>query len=110
MENQGVSGNDLASRLGVNISQVSRWRNGHTLPTLRYIDLIAHVFGVDPQRLALLAGRMPPTMTRARVLEIPEPKVRVQRVHDALSAIRGLTPKQRAAMLAAYKKTIKENR
>lgn len=110
MENRGVSGNQLAERLGVNISQVSRWRNGHTLPSLDYIDKIAHVFKVDPHRLAVLSGRLPADMAKAEPISIPEPKMRIQKIREALKTVRGLTEDERNAIIRAYVKTIKENR
>jgi transcriptional regulator with XRE-family HTH domain len=110
MENREISGNELASLLNVNISQVSRWRNGHILPSLDTIDKIANVFDVDPARLAVLAGRLPLDMTQVDPLPIPEPKIRTQRITELLSGIRGVTPAQRDAMIRAYRKTVKEGK
>jgi transcriptional regulator with XRE-family HTH domain len=106
MDNRGVSGNELAERLGVNISQVSRWRHGHTLPSLQTIDRIAHAFRVDPARLAVLAGRLPLDMAKVEPLPMPEPKALTARVRDVLEGIKGLTPEQREAMIKAMKENL----
>lgn len=110
MDNTQTSGNNLARKIGVNISQVSRWRHGHTLPTLEYITAIARAFNVDPHRLGVLSGRIPASMAKAEPLTTPEPRARLERVRTALDGVRGLTPSQRNAMLRAFMKTIKENR
>lgn len=110
MENKDVSGNELAKWLNVDISAVSRWRNGHNRPSMDHIYAIAKAFRVDPLRLASLSGHLPREMVAVKPLPIPEPKRRIERITEQLKGIRTLTEEQQKAMIDAYIKTIKEGK
>jgi transcriptional regulator with XRE-family HTH domain len=103
MENSHISGNKLAKMLGVNISQVSRYRHGRITPTLPIIHNIAKIFEVDPIRLAVLTGRLPREMAHADPLPVPEPTERLEKVRRTLEGIPYLTDKQIKAMIKAMK-------
>ncbi|MBA3943024.1 MAG: helix-turn-helix transcriptional regulator [Herpetosiphonaceae bacterium] len=56
MLSQGLSQAELARRVGVADTQVSRWRRGQVIPTLRYLQQLADTFGVPRTRLDRLVG------------------------------------------------------
>src|SRR5215210_3166980 len=56
MERRGLSQADLARVVGVADAQVSRWRRGRVIPTVRSLQRIADTFGVPRVTLDSLAG------------------------------------------------------
>ncbi len=56
MEQRGISPATLARTLGVADAQVSRWRRGQVVPTVRSLQRIADAFGVPRASLDQLAG------------------------------------------------------
>src|SRR3954465_9634727 len=56
MKNRGLSQAELARAVGVADAQVSRWRRGQVVPTVRYLQQIADVIGVQRTTLDRLAG------------------------------------------------------
>ena len=56
MERRGLSQADLAREVGVADAQVSRWRRGRVIPTVRSLQRIADTFGVPRATLDSLAG------------------------------------------------------
>ncbi len=56
MEQRGISPATLARTLGVADAQVSRWRRGQVVPTVRSLQRIADAFGVPRASLDKLAG------------------------------------------------------
>ena len=56
MERRGLSQADLARVVGVADAQVSRWRRGRVIPTVRSLQRIADTFGVPRATLDSLAG------------------------------------------------------
>jgi transcriptional regulator with XRE-family HTH domain len=56
MRRRGLSQAALARAVGVADTQVSRWRRGQVIPSLRYLQQIADTFGVPRHTLDRLAG------------------------------------------------------
>lgn len=56
MRARGLSQAELARIVGVADAQVSRWRRGHVVPTVRYLQRIAESLDVPRVRLDVLAG------------------------------------------------------
>ena len=56
MLSHGLSQAELARKVGVADTQVSRWRRGQVLPSLRYLQQLADTFGVPRVNLDRLAG------------------------------------------------------
>jgi transcriptional regulator with XRE-family HTH domain len=56
MQQHGLSQAALARAVGVADAQVSRWRRGQVVPTVRYHQQIADTFGVPRVTLDRLAG------------------------------------------------------
>lgn len=56
MENRRLTQADLARAVGVGDAQVSRWRRGQVVPTVRSLQRIADTFGVPRVMLDSLAG------------------------------------------------------
>jgi transcriptional regulator with XRE-family HTH domain len=56
MESRRFSQADLARAVGVGDAQVSRWRRGQVVPTVRSLQRIADTFGVPRAMLDSLAG------------------------------------------------------
>ena len=56
MRARGLSQAELARIVGVADAQVSRWRRGHVVPTVRYLQRIAESLEVPRARLDVLAG------------------------------------------------------
>ena len=47
----------VARRLGVNQQSVSHWMNGSRAPTLKHVEQMATIFGIDPA--LLFAEKLP---------------------------------------------------
>ena len=103
MENRNISGNKLAELMNVNISQVSRWRNGKGRPSLTTLYRLGRVLEVDPIRLAVTAGILTPEEAGKTALVMPSPRVRADRLARQLSKIKGLHPTERDALVAFYR-------
>ena len=71
MQSHSLSQADVARTLGVADTQVSRWRRGQVVPSVRYLQQIADVFGVPRTTLDRLAGYP--------VSELPAPLLRASR-------------------------------
>ena len=56
MASRGYSQADLARAVGVGDAQVSRWRRGQVVPTVRSLQRLADTFGVPRATLDTLAG------------------------------------------------------
>jgi transcriptional regulator with XRE-family HTH domain len=56
MQSRGLSQAQLARTVGVADTQVSRWRRGHVVPTVQYLQRLADTFGVDRVTLDRLVG------------------------------------------------------
>ena len=56
MQRQGLSQAGLAREVGVADAQVSRWRRGQVVPSVRYLQRLADTFGVPRATLDRLAG------------------------------------------------------
>ena len=56
MERRGLSQADLAREVGVADAQVSRWRRGQVIPSVRSLQRIADTLGVPRATLDSLAG------------------------------------------------------
>jgi transcriptional regulator with XRE-family HTH domain len=56
MLNRGLSQAQLARSVGVADTQVSRWRRGHVVPTLQYLQRLADTFGIERVTLDRLVG------------------------------------------------------
>jgi transcriptional regulator with XRE-family HTH domain len=56
MLNRGLSQAQLARSVGVADTQVSRWRRGHVVPTLQYLQRLADTFGIERVNLDRLVG------------------------------------------------------
>lgn len=50
---------DLAERMGVDQSMISKWVRGARNPDIPRCESIARAFGVPPEEVLSLAGRMP---------------------------------------------------
>lgn len=102
MENRGIRATDLAKKLKVTDSAVSRWRSGAGTPSMDAVLRLAKVLSTDPVRLAVTAGLMDSDLTGAKPLPMPEPTARRKRVKDQLWNIKGLTSKERQHLIDAY--------
>ena len=56
MEHRGFSQADLARAMGVTDAQVSRWRRGQVVPTVRSLQRLADTLGMPRAALDRLAG------------------------------------------------------
>ena len=56
MNSRGLSQAQVARAVGVADTQVSRWRRGHVVPTVQYLQRIADTFGVQRTTLDRLVG------------------------------------------------------
>lgn len=97
-----IPGGKVAEALGVNDSAISRWRNGKARPSLESVIALAEFLGVQPVRLAVTAGLMKEKQAGMSKLPLPEDtKTRVM-VKEQIMGIRGLTSRERQAMMEAY--------
>jgi transcriptional regulator with XRE-family HTH domain len=56
MQSRGISQAALAREVGVADAQISRWRRGQVVPTVRYLQRLSERFGVPRATLDRLAG------------------------------------------------------
>lgn len=109
MENRGIRATDLAKKLKVTDSAVSRWRSGAGTPGMDMVLRLAKLFNIsEPVRLAVTAGLMDSELTGAKPLPIPEPTARRNRVKQQLGKIKGLTAKERQLLLDTYDERMSE--
>lgn len=109
MENRGIRAVDLAKRLKVTDSAVSRWRSGAGLPSMDACLRLAKIFHVeDPMRLAVTAGLVDGVLLDKEPLPLPEPTARRNRIKEQLSNIKGLTAAERQHLLNAYDERTQE--
>lgn len=108
MENRGVRATDLARRLKITDSAVSRWRSGAGVPSMDAVLRLGQILDVDPVRLAVTAGLMDGDMARIAPLPMPEATARRNRVKQQLGKIKGLTERERQHLLDAYDERTEE--
>lgn len=110
MENRSLRATDLAKRLKITDSAVSRWRSGTGVPSMDAALRLGKILGVDPARLAVTAGLMDGDIASIAPLPMPEPTARRERVKQQLLKIKGLTERERQHLLNAYDERMEETR
>jgi transcriptional regulator with XRE-family HTH domain len=108
MENRGIRATDLAKKLKVTDSAVSRWRSGAGTPSMDAILRLAKILNVDGVRLAVTAGLMDSQLTGAKPLPMPEPTAQRKRIKEQIWKIKGLTAKERQILIDAYDERMSE--
>jgi transcriptional regulator with XRE-family HTH domain len=108
MENRGIRATDLAKKLKVTDSAVSRWRSGAGTPSMDAILRLAKILNTDGVRLAVTAGLMDEELTGAKPLPMPEPTERRKRVKQQIWKIKGLTAKERQLLIDTYDERVNE--
>lgn len=106
MSNQKMMGRTLAEAVGVHDSAVSRWRAGNGVPSMDTVAKMAEVFSVDPLRLAVTSGHVPPKIAGVDPLDVPTPTAQRESVRRQLSRIKGVTDASRRKLLSAYEEII----
>lgn len=104
MANESITGRDLARKVGVHDSIISRWRSGAGTPGIDSCARLADALQVDPLRLAVTAGLMDRRMAGVEALPMPPAIALRERVREQIAAIKGLTDQSRQALLDAYDK------
>lgn len=102
LSNRGVTARDLARRIGVTDSAVSRWRSGHVKPGMDAVVKLANELNVDPLRLAVTAGLMGGEAVHVEPLPMPPATAQRKRVREQIQSIKGLTSESMDRLLAAY--------
>ena len=87
MRGRGLSQASLARELGVADAQVSRWRRGQVVPSVRYLQRLSDAFGVPRATLDQLAGY--PVEAAARTSEDPRDDPGAAAERQALEAWHG---------------------
>lgn len=99
---RGISGGEVARALEVNDSAVSRWRNGKATPGLSSVLALAAFLNVPPVALTVTAGLMEESQAKVARLPLPNDTKSRTMVKDQIMSIRGLTTKERGALVQAY--------
>lgn len=102
MMNRGIKGSDLADKIGVHGSAISRWRTGQSIPGMETCVKLAKALRVDPGRLAVTAGQMPLEVAEAAGIEplpTPPPVARRDRIIRQLETIKGVSPELKQKLL-----------
>lgn len=102
MSNRGIRGRDLAKKIKVHDSAISRWRNGQGLPSMDACLRLAKALEVDPLRLAVTAGLLDGDGVNVSPLPLPPAHAQRERVREQIRAIKGLTTKEIERLLEAY--------
>jgi transcriptional regulator with XRE-family HTH domain len=108
LNEQDISGGEVARAVGVNDSAVSRWRNGRGRPGLDSIRKLARFLEVNPIRLAVTAGLIDPDEAGVEPLELPEDTRKHQQVRDQIASIRDLSTSEREALMQTYDRMTRE--
>lgn len=102
MSNRGIKGRDLARKLRVHDSAVSRWKSGRGSPGMDTAVRLAKILGVDPLQLAATIGLLNGPEVGVPLLPMPEPTAARRAVKEQIMSIRGLTLGERQHLLNAY--------
>jgi transcriptional regulator with XRE-family HTH domain len=106
LSNNKIQGKELAAAIRVHDSAVSRWRSGHSAPSLDAVRRIAQYLKVDPLRLTVTAGFMTEAEARVPPLPIPEAEAQRERVRKQLLSIKGLSIDSRQKLIETYEDII----
>lgn len=109
MSNHHMTGRDIAERIGVHDSAVSRWRSGKGVPTMEYLTALAELFAVDPLRLAVRAGLVSVKIAGVEPVDLPEPTAQREEVRKSIESIPGLTQSERQALIERYDDLVRGN-
>lgn len=107
MSNAHLSGREVATRIGVHDSAVSRWRSGKGAPTIEAVTSLADMFNVEPLRLAVRAGLVSEKVAGVPPVDMPEPKAQREEVRNSITKIPGLTDLERQALLERYDELVR---
>jgi len=102
MSNQHMSGRDVAVKVGVHDSAVSRWRRGLGAPNMEAMAALANMFNVEPLSLAVLAGLVSEKVAGVPPAPMPEPVAQREEVRARLLDMPGLTMDERQSLLERY--------
>lgn len=106
MDNKRIKGRELAERLGVHDSAVSRWRSGRNVPSMDVLTQLAQIFDVDPLRLAVTANLLDGGAVDIKPLPIPRPTVQHENVRRQIESIKGLSLETKNALLEKYEEIV----
>ncbi len=102
MANRNIKGRTLAKACKVHESAVSRWRAGNGVPSMDSCLRLAKYLDTEPLRLAVTAGLMDAELSGTEPLPMPEPTAYRRAVKQQISAIKGLTQRERQRLLDTY--------
>lgn len=108
MANHHMTGRDVAERIDVHDSAVSRWRSGKGSPTMEYLTALAELFEVEPLRLAVTAGLVSQKIAGVEPVDMPQPTAQREEVRKSIASIPGLTNSERQALLEKYDEMVRE--
>lgn len=80
MQSRGLTQAALAREVGVADAQVSRWRRGQVVPTVRYLQRLSDAFGVPRAALERLAGYPVDAAAGADAGADPDPELTAERL------------------------------
>jgi transcriptional regulator with XRE-family HTH domain len=106
MYNLKIKGSDLARQIRVHESQISRWRSGHGVPSMKACMRLAQVLGIDPLRLAATAGHLDGEVGGIKPLPVPEATRQREHIREQIAMIKGLTEKSRSRLIEVYEEEI----
>ena len=102
LRDSGLSGRQLAEKIGVNEAAVSRYKAGTRKPTIEVVARMAEALGVDPMRLAVTADVVPISMANGvEPLPLP-PSDTYADLREALAKLPGITEDMAARLLCAF--------
>lgn len=108
MANANMTGQELAERIGVHSSAVSRWRAGKSAPAMEALGKLAEVFNVEPLRLAVTAGLVSSKVAGVPPVDMPEPLARREKAREYLANNPYLTDDERREALEWYDSRVKD--
>lgn len=109
MDNEGLTGAELARRSNLDEGSISRWRHGRGRPGLESCERLADALDVDPRRLAVTAGLLTERMAGAPPLPIPPATALVARVRHKLEELPGVTSASVEEMLKVFEQGLIED-
>lgn len=102
MSNEKVTGRDIARKLDIHETKVSRWRSGKAKPTMEEVEQLAELFNVEPLRLAVLAKLITEKIAGVPPVDIPRATAQREEVKAKIKNLPGLTKEEVIALIERY--------
>lgn len=102
LSNSGMRGRELAEKIGVHESAVSRWRGGVGIPSVEILTKIAEELNLEALRLVVTASLIPAEVAGVQPYPMPEPTAQRESIRRQIGRITGVDDEIRQRLLDVY--------